>query len=332
MDAPAPSLAEEAKTDAAEKSKAKDSGEANAPEPGIELAPWDPDTPYLRALKAASGEAQLRVYFAERQRHGHAPAFFLDVADFFFKQKKNQFGMQVLSNIAELRLEDAPLLRVLAHRLAELDELELAASIFEEVLRLRPEEPQSYRDLALVLARLKQYERAMELLAHVIMNQWDRFDAIEVIALMELNTIIPKARAAGIEKIPVDPRLVKLLDLDVRISLTWDADLTDIDLWVIEPSGEKTYYADNLSTIGGLVSRDFTQGYGPEEYVLRRAMPGKYVVQTNFYGSGAQTLTGAVTLQLDLFTNFGRPNEKHKSITLRLSEAKETFTVGTLEF
>jgi tetratricopeptide (TPR) repeat protein len=322
----------EAKEEVADKKTASGGDAAQTPEPGIELAPWDPDTPYLRELKAANGDAQLRVYFAERKKHGNAPAFFLDVADFFFKQKKDELGLQVLSNVAELRLEDAPLLRVLAQRLAQLDQLELAALIFEEVLRLRPEEPQSYRDLALVLARLKQYPRAMELLAHVIMNQWARFDAIEVIALMELNTIIPKARAAGIQKIPVDQRLVKLLDLDVRISLSWDADLTDIDLWVIEPSGERTYYGHNLSTIGGLVSRDFTQGYGPEEYVLHRAMRGKYVVQTNFYGSGAQTLTGAVTLQLDLFTNYGRPNEKRKSITLRLSEQKETFTVGTLEF
>ena len=61
-------------------------------------------------------------------------------------------------------------------------------------------------------------------------------------------------------------------------------------------------------------------------------MRGKYVVKTNFYGSSAQTLTGAVTLQLDLITNFGRPNEKRKSITIRLTESKETFTVGTLQF
>jgi regulator of sirC expression with transglutaminase-like and TPR domain len=39
--------------------------------------------------------------------------------------------------------------------------------LFEEVLRLRPEEPQSYRDLALVLARQGQYERAIELLYKV---------------------------------------------------------------------------------------------------------------------------------------------------------------------
>jgi uncharacterized protein YfaP (DUF2135 family) len=66
--------------------------------------------------------------------------------------------------------------------------------------------------------------------------------------------------------------------------------------------------------------------------VLRRAMKGTYTVKTNFYGSSAQSLTGAVTLQLELFTNYGRPNEKRQTITIRLTDQKETFTVGKLTF
>ena len=55
--------------------------------------------------------------------------------------------------------------------------------------------------------------------------------------------------------------------------MTWHADNTDIDLWVTEPSGEKAFYQHNRTTIGGLVSRDFTQGYGPEEYMVRAIAP-----------------------------------------------------------
>jgi Ca-activated chloride channel family protein len=182
--------------------------------------------------------------------------------------------------------------------------------------------------LALVLAAQKKYPRAMELLAHVVMNKWARFDEIEVLALMELNDVV---RQSGLKDPPVDPRLLELLDLDVRIVLTWDADMTDIDLHVVEPSGERAFYSHNRTTIGGAVSRDFTQGYGPEEYVLRRAMPGTYRVQVNFYGSQAQRVTGAVTLQVDVFTNYGRPDEKRQSITLRLTEKKETADVGEVK-
>jgi Ca-activated chloride channel homolog len=314
------------------KEKKKDSKAGSGPEPAIALKPWDPKTPYMAAIKKASAGKHYAVYLSQKESYGQSPAFFLDSAEFFLRQKNKSLGLRVLSNVAEMELENAALLRILAQRLAQLDMLDLAAGLFEEILRLRPEEPQSYRDLALVLARQKKYKRAMQLLAHVVMNRWDRFSEIEVIALMELNSIIPRARKAGIKDIPLDKRLVKELPIDVRIVLAWDADLTDIDLWVIEPSGEKAYYSHPNTTIGGLVSRDFTQGYGPETYNLKKAMRGTYKVQVNFFGSRAQTLSGAVTLQLDLFTNYGRPNQKRKSVTLRLTEKKETITVGVLEF
>jgi Ca-activated chloride channel family protein len=114
--------------------------------------------------------------------------------------------------------------------------------------------------------------------------------------------------------------------------MTWDADLTDMDLHVLEPSFEEAYYGHNLTTIGGKVSRDFTQGYGPEVYSVRKAMKGLYKVKTKFFGSSAAQLQGAVTLQVDVYTNWGRKNEKRQSMTLRLTENKEEFVVGEVKF
>lgn len=315
---------------------------ANESQPGILIKEWDPKTPYLAALKQASAKDRRTVYVAQRKQFGTSPAFFLDCAEYLRKQQDMEFALQVLSNIAELELENAALLRVLAHRLEQLGQLDLAAGLFEEVLKLRPEEPQSFRDLALVLARRGQananradYTRAMDLLAKVVMNKWDRFDEIEVIALMELNAYwaeFTRKFPSDPAKFPVDERLKKLLDVDVRICLTWDADLTDIDLHVTEPSGEKAMYNHNLTTIGGIVSRDFTQGYGPEEYCLRKAMHGMYKIEANYYGSSAARLMGPVTVQATVITHFGRPNEQRKSLTLRLEDKKETVLVGEIEF
>lgn len=315
---------------------------AHEPQPGIAIKEWDPKTPYLQALKKGRPQDAFGTYLVQRKKYGASPAFYLDCAEFFRKQKQPELGLQVLSNIAELDLENAALLRVLAYRLLQIGRFDLATGLFEQVLKLRPEEPQSYRDLALALARRGQTNqnaadcrRAMELLARAVKNEWDRFDEIEVIALMELNALwadssrrFPNAQIA----FPVDERLKKLLDLDLRIVLTWDADMTDVDLHVTEPSGEVAMYDHNLTTIGGLVSRDFTQGYGPEEYCLRKAMHGSYKIEANYYGSQAVQLMGPVTVQAEVITHFGRPDEKRKSLTLRLEEKKETALVGEVEF
>ena len=327
------------------KKDGKKGGARGAPSATIQLKPWDPKTPYLAALKKAPAHRRMAVYMAQRKKHGTSPAFFLDCGDFFIRKKKPALALQVLSNVVELELENAALVRVLAHKLAQIDRLELAAALFEEARRLRPEEPQSHRDLALVLARRahqlrrkdraaakKLYERAMKLLAHVVMNRWDRFNEIELIALMEFNATWPRARKLGVKQTFLDRRLVKRLDVDVRIIMTWDADNTDMDMHIVEPSGEEAYYGHRRTRIGGNVSRDFTQGYGPEEYCLRRAMRGAYTMRTKFYGSSAAKLIGAVTLQVEIFTNYGRPNQKRRAITLRLTDKKETFTVGKIKF
>ena len=77
----------------------------------------------------------------------------------------------------------------------------------------------------------------------------------------------------------IDPRLLKNLPLDVRVVLAWDADNTDVDLHVIDPNGEEVYYGRNLSYQGGTITRDATGGYGPEEFALKVAKPGKYRVE-----------------------------------------------------
>jgi Ca-activated chloride channel family protein len=329
--------------DSPKKKDSKGGGDED-PEPGVALTPWDPQTPWTKALKAAKVSEREKTYLDLRDKHGTAPSFYLDCADVFLGFKDQATALRILSNVAELKLDDPALLRVLAHRLSQLERLSTAISIFEHVLTLRPEEPQSHRDLALVLARRartqkavhlarEDWRRAIDHLAVVVKGRWDRFQGIEIIALHELNRFWLEAKAQGVTGgFPLEGRFEHAMQLDTRIVMTWDADMTDMDLHVVEPSGEEAYYSHNLTTIGGKVSRDFTQGYGPEIYAVKKAMRGTYKVKTKFFGSSAAQLIGAVTLQVDVFTNWGRENEKRRSMTLRLTESKEEFVVGEIEF
>jgi Ca-activated chloride channel family protein len=317
------------------------SQDADAATLRIAIKPWNPDTPYLRSLRAAAGDPY-RQYLAERDTYGTSPAFYLDCANYLIEHGERDLGIRVLTSVAELKLEDARLLRVLAHRLAQVDELDLAIELFDRVLRLRPEEPQSYRDLALVLDRRAgaartstssdDYTRALALFSEIVHREWDRrFPEIEVIALIEANRIQSiLERNGSTHPWPIDKRLRRLLDFDVRVVLTWDTDQTDMDLWVIEPSGEKCFYSHASTTIGGLISKDFTGGYGPEEYTVRRAMGGEYQIKANFYGSRAQQVTGPTTVQATVVTDYGRPTEQRRALTIRLTTARDVVDIGAV--
>lgn len=125
--------------------------------------------------------------------------------------------------------------------------------------------------------------------------------------------------------------LEKLLDLDIRIVLSWDTDKVDIDLIVIDPTDEKTYCGNPDSRMGGHVSRDFTEGYGPEEYLLKKGVAGKYKIAANYFGNSSRTLVGPITVKADVFVNYGRPNEKHSVIGLRLKNSGNEIQVGEIE-
>ncbi len=299
----------------------------------VELKPWTPDMPYMAALQEA-GDGAWEVYLRLRPEYGNSSAFYLDVSDVFADRGETDRALRVLSNVAELDLGSAPLLRILAHRLAQLERPDLAAEIFREVLRLRPEEPQSHRDLALVLEKLAAYSEAISLLETVVMGSWDgRFPEIQVLALGELNRCIALCReATGSSPHVIPEEFVKVLDVDLRVILTWDADQCDMDLWVVEPSGEKAFYSHTRTAIGGWFGRDFTGGYGPEEYLLKKAMPGSYKIQVNYYGNRQQMLAGATTIQLTLVKNYGRPNEERVAVTRRLRDVQQVLDIAELRF
>lgn len=293
----------------------------------IELAEWEPDTPYLKELKKAKNKDIYTVYLRLKKDYTRSSAFYLDVADFFIERDRKDMALRILSNIAEMELENHQLLRILGHRLAQLGYYKLAIFVFEQVREMREEEPQSYRDLGLVYEKDARYQKAVDLLYEVVRREWDdRFPDIELIALVEMNSII--TRQPNINTSRFDKRLVKNLPVDIRVVLDWDADNTDMDLWVLNPNGEKCFYSNPRTHLGGHMSRDFTQGYGPEEYMLKRAKPGTYTIQVNYYGNSQQILAGATTIQVRLILNFGRKNEVVKEITLRLQDQKEVITVG----
>lgn len=79
---------------------------------------------------------------------------------------------------------------------------------------------------------------------------------------------------------------------DFFATLTWNRQ-ADIDLWLVEPNGNKIYYANRTSTSGGELDYDNTYAYGPENIFFEKAVPpGRYEVWVHYFsGSGATNWT-----------------------------------------
>jgi tetratricopeptide (TPR) repeat protein len=275
------------------------------------------------------------VYLEERRLHARSVAFFIDAAEAFIERGRRAEGLRALSNLAEMDLQNRQVLRLLAYRLQQADESELAAATFQRVLELAPHEPQSSRDLGLALAATKQPQAAIEALYAVATGSWDaRFPDIDLIALVELNAIVDAQTREGrsLDLRRVDARLLRPMPLDLRVVLAWDADDTDVDLHVVDPNGEEVYYGHARSRQGGAITRDATGGYGPEEFALRVAKPGRYRIEAQFYGHRQQVLLSSTGLMLWLSSGWATPRQEDRRTTLRLqSTSGARVVIGTFD-
>ncbi len=312
----------------------------------IEIKAWDPKTPYLEALKQADAGGLYAAYLKQKRTFGSSPAFYLDCADHCFVREETALGTKILTNLAELKIEDAALLRVFAWRLRQAQQYELAVRQFRRIVKLRGEDPQSYRDLALTLAEwgkadrdAAKLEEAMALYVKVAFTPWTRHaDTLGLFALEELNALVAWIEASEWIKgakptvPPFDAKFREPLQTDLRIMIAWDADNTDIDLHVVEPGGEEAFYGHNRTERGGLVSHDITDGYGPEEYLIAKAPAGDYGIFCNYFASHQQTVLGPATVTATIFTNWGRADEKRQTLAIRLDTPKDKVPLGTVKF
>lgn len=314
----------------AKKSKKKKKSSTAANAMTIKLKGWSSNASYITALKGVPKSELLGHYFASKKEHKSEPSFYVDMSDYFYKKGLKKEALVILSNLLELDFEKSEFIRVFAFKLLEHNQNSTSIFFFQKVRELRPFELQSTRDLALAYERTRKYQKALDLHYEIISKIWDsRFSGAKIVSINELNHLISKHKL-NLSKI--DRRLISHMPVDVRIVINWSTDNTDMDLWVIDPKDEKTYYGNRTSRIGGKISNDMTRGYGPEEFMIKKAIRGKYAIKVKYFGSSQQKLTGPTVIRAEVYTKYGKRNEQRQEIVFRVEEEKEVIDLGEISY
>jgi hypothetical protein len=292
---------------------------------------------YLDELRKARPEARYALYLTLRKEYSEAPVFYFHVAELFLGAGEKSLGVRILSNIAELDAENYELYKMMAYKLKEAGETGAACAAFRKILEWRPFEPQSYRDYGLALEDAGLYQNALDTLYLAMTKNYDvsvsgLYPGIEETLLPEMNELIARHRSKlNTDRIP--KKLVAELPVDMRVVLNWNRASTDIDLWVTDPDNERCYYGHRTTAMGGRISHDFTQGLGPEQFLLKKAEKGRYKVEVNYYGDSQVRLAGETTLLIEVYTHYGTPQQQRSLVTLQMKAgSKGAVYVGDFEF
>ncbi|MGA9652065.1 VIT domain-containing protein [Pedobacter sp.] len=291
-------------------------------QPTIVIPEFKSDKDYMKNL-VGNPDSAYRAYIKMRPNYITTPMFYFDVANWFYQQKDSVRALTILSSIADLDLENADLYKTLAYKLKQTGNYDSEIFITEKVLQWRPMDAQSYRDYALALADAGQYQKALNNLYKVLTQSYnsqiaDRDQGIEEIIISEINNLIAKY-GSKLNTKGIDKRLIQPLPVDVRVVLNWNKNDTDIDLWLTDPTGEKGYYGNPKTKIGGRISNDFTSGYGPEQFMLKKAMKGKYKIEVNYYGDRQINISGPTTVTAEIYTRYATGKQQRKVIVLPMA-------------
>ena len=300
---------------------------------------WKADirTDYLDKLKATPSAGQYTLYLQLRKDYRQTPLFYFNTAGFFLAAGNKALGLRILSNIAELDVENYELYKLLGYKLKQLGETEAACSIFKKILEWRPFEPQSYRDYGLALQDAGHYQQALDTLYLAMVKNYDAnvsalYPGIEETILPEINNLVALQKDR-IDAGNIPKRILSNMPVDIRVVLNWNMNNTDIDLWVTDPDNEKCYYSHRNTDIGGRISHDFTRGLGPEQFLLKKAVKGTYKVEVNYYGDTQVKLAGTTTIMVEVYTGYNTPSQTRRIITLQMLPGSQgAVYVGEFDF
>ncbi|HLL02589.1 MAG TPA: VIT domain-containing protein [Myxococcaceae bacterium] len=210
-------------------------------------------------------------------------------------------AVRALSSPVELRPKDPEALRLVGYGMLALGQYPAAAELFEHVRLNRPFEAQAFLEEALALDAAGRYAEAARNYEIVLARDWARHSAeVKTAAGYHYARLLtsllshPRAEAAAAVLRPRFNELAELgyqdqsmdfTPIDYQLTTHWNSDSTDIDLWVIEPNGERCDYGHPQTSLGGKLFWDITDGLGPELYHARKAAPGPYHVVVHYYGN-----------------------------------------------
>lgn len=277
------------------------------------------DQEYMKFFnKVNSAESIYTQYLVQRKNYIQTPTFYFDVANLLFQKNNRKFGLKVLSSIADLDLENEELYKLLVYKLKEQNINDKQVCIAKKIMEWRPMDPQSYSDYALALEDEGKPQEALNNLYKILNRSYtqelaNRDNGIEETIIMELNELISR-NGKKLDLSEINPKLITDLPVNIRVVLNWNKDNTDIDLWVTDPNGEKCMYSNKKTALGGRLSDDFTGGFGPEQFLLKKAIKGKYKIETNFYGENQVTLSGPTAILAEIYLNYATGKQERKLV------------------
>jgi hypothetical protein len=216
------------------------------------------------ALVSRPAPASERRAVLERRARRPAPGsrLLLELARSRAREGDTLGAVRALSRLVHRRPDDAEVARLVGYGLLALGQLRYARELLEGALHLRPFEARSHLEAGLARELAGDAVGAARAYETVLAGPWAGDEAPARAAAADryrrLLARVPGA-AAGARRARLGP------GTDRAFALHWSSPRLDLDLWVLEPDGERCE-PGQATPLGGRSPWDVEDARGPEMY------------------------------------------------------------------
>ena len=221
--------------------------------------------------------------------------------------KDEKTALRALSSIAEIAPNDAALLGRAGWVLLSVKQQVMAEALFREALKQRQDDANLYRGLALSLWQAGKHEDAAKVYEDALKVDFDdRYGDVKRVLTEEFAYLLRAWREAlGKKQDGVQPEMQKRIEAlgdqmrrtdALRVTLCWETDANDVDLYVTDPIGEECFYSHKQNASGLELYSDQTQGLGPEVIRCEKAQKGAYHIGVDYFSAGPMGVSRGVVV------------------------------------
>jgi hypothetical protein len=281
---------------------------------------------YLSSLlKAKTQQEAFETFEAEKESFDHLPFYLFDVAS-YFKTVWNATEIQsgIYTKIEEDFFYNANVLKALAYQHEIEGNKNKARELYVQIIRLRPEYSQSYRDLANSYSDNSSFNKAFSIYSryetHVRSDSTHSHTEIDSIIRTESKNLailhgdeITKGISDEVYK-DVWP---------VRVLLEWSHSDADFEVQLVHPTNSQYVWKNTMEENYEIKKIQKQIGYSSKQFYIDDFTKGNWKVNIKYLGNKSFEPT---YVKATVFYNYNNPIRQNKKIQLfKLSEINQNF-------
>ena len=296
---------------------------------------------YINDYKNANSIKEAKKTFFKLQKNIYelSTPFYIESYNYFKKLDYN-FAVEILKTVSQKAKDNPKALKTIAYKLEESGDYEKAKIIYKRLLNIRPEDEQTYRDLALIYIENKEYELAASMYNKMLKN---KIPNVNVLGLQE--TIVNEASHlywTNADKLTLTDFPLRTLKTfipendwkhfgyDYRIVFDWSDPAVEFNIQFVDPKNKYFNWSHTIIDDKEILEDELNYGYNTEEFIIEKSDKGDWIINLENYS--IEDNTNPTYIKYTVYKNYGRPNEIRKVELLDLSKLKQKVTLDVLKY